>query len=165
VTNLKQKSTDARRHRRTRLKRAMLPIIELLGCTQMGAADAVKGVFAQNNYLMDEIKRKDTMLSEMRSFTDKLLAEKDAKIEALKAEIQDFVLRRDELSLQIESLQSSVDNNINTYNAAVQEREGIIAALNENIDKKVVEFASAIESKDTEIAELKVVIRDLRATE
>jgi hypothetical protein len=56
MTVMCHKSVDARRQRRTRLKRAMAPILARFGCTQMQALDHVNGMLSANARLAIELE-------------------------------------------------------------------------------------------------------------
>jgi len=57
MTKMANKSVDARRHRRTRFKRALKPIMEMFGCTQMECADRIRNVLRDNASMADELTK------------------------------------------------------------------------------------------------------------
>lgn len=76
MANMSQKTTDQKRHRRTRLKRAMQPLLQRFGCTQMQVAGYVDGMLRTNEQQKAKIEE-----------LEKAIDEKDGRIKELKAEI------------------------------------------------------------------------------
>ena len=66
MTEMKHKSPDARKFRRTRHKRALQPIIEKYGCTQMQVAGVVDGIVSENHKLRYELKQKAEEIVELQ---------------------------------------------------------------------------------------------------
>jgi hypothetical protein len=64
MVNMSQKTTDQKRHRRTRLKRAMLPLLKRFGCTQMQIAGYVDGMLRENESLKSKVERLEQQLKE-----------------------------------------------------------------------------------------------------
>ena len=83
MTSMKHKSVDARRHSRSRLKRAVKPILERFGCTQMQVADRVTGVVYQNDMLKQKVEEleercdaAETLNSNQKQMLEQLETEK-----------------------------------------------------------------------------------------
>ncbi len=66
VTNLKQKSQDVKRHRRTRYKRACKPIMKKFNCTAMQVAGVVEQLYGENIALRDKVEKLNYDLRKLR---------------------------------------------------------------------------------------------------
>lgn len=67
MTVMKHKSVDARRTRRTRLKRAMKPVMELFGCTQMEVSGLVESTYRDNERLKQEVANLTAKVTELKA--------------------------------------------------------------------------------------------------
>lgn len=65
MVNMSAKTTDQKRHRRTRLKRAMLPLLERFGCTQMQVAGYVDGMLRTNEQQKAKIEGLENTIKQL----------------------------------------------------------------------------------------------------
>lgn len=89
MTSMKHKSVDARRHRRSRLKRAVKPIMERFGCTQMQVADHVAGVIFQNDALRQKIEQLESYCKQLEDRNKKLKEDVDKLEDELQARVDE----------------------------------------------------------------------------
>ncbi len=82
-------SIDKRQHRRTRFKRALQPLMERFGCTQMECANHVNSLLGDNAKLAydlekvrEELENLRAMNRQVREFADKQIAELTAQLNA-----------------------------------------------------------------------------------
>ncbi len=82
MTQMIHKNIDQRKHRRTRMKRALKPILELFGCTQMEAAGYIERELRRNNELAgklaDEMEKVNDLKVEVASLKAQLVVLKKA---------------------------------------------------------------------------------------
>ena len=66
MVNMSQKTTDQKRHRRTRLKRAMEPLLKRFGCTQMQVAGCVDGMLKDNERMKAKIELLEKEIEQLK---------------------------------------------------------------------------------------------------
>ncbi len=72
MVNMSQKTTEQKRHRRTRLKRAMEPLLKRFACTQMEVAGCVDRMLRENEQMAAKIKDLEQVVEILRE-TEKML--------------------------------------------------------------------------------------------
>lgn len=86
MVNMSQKTTDQKRFRRTRLKRAMKPLLEMFGCTQMEAAGNVERMLKENEQMKLKIKELEVLVK-IQQETEQILNE---TIKSQKTKIKEY---------------------------------------------------------------------------
>lgn len=86
MTNMRQKTTEQKRHRRTRLKRAMAPLLKKFNCTQMELAGHCDAMVRHSA----ELLQTNNILKEEREFLKERIKQLEEKIEDMKAEYSEM---------------------------------------------------------------------------